>query len=75
MIYIDDQAWILKTTDASSIRTVLQEAGIPMPWFDVVGRNNIDRPIKEKADHVQAPIQYQSNHCRSHCCLYCMQQH
>ena len=48
MIYIDDQAWILNTTDASSIRTVLQEAGIPMPWFDVVGRNNIDRPIKEK---------------------------
>lgn len=48
MIYIDDQAWILNTTDASSSRTVLEEAGIPMPWFDVVGRINIDRPMKEK---------------------------
>ena len=57
MIYIDDQAWILNTTDASSIRTVLQEAGIPMPWFDVVGRNNIDRPIKEK----QIMFKHQSN--------------
>ena len=57
VVFNHDQAWIISTPDGLSIRTVIQDAGISMPWFDAVGRINIDTPIQ----HTQVLFQEQSN--------------
>ena len=48
IVYAKDQAWILPTTEGSTVRNVIQDAGIPMPWFDAVGRIDTEHPIQEK---------------------------
>ena len=48
VIYTEGQAWILHTTDeTTTIRDVIKAVGIPMPWFNIIGKINIDRAIKE----------------------------